>query len=239
MKMISKKTKTIIKPDFIEGEEILIDKAAGFTSFDVVHVVRKLINAKVGHSGTLDPRATGLLILCSGRKTKEISKLQEFEKTYTGIITIGKTTASFDAETAFESDNDYSHVTLDEIFKVRDSFLGITRQIPPMYSAVKHKGKALYKFARKGIEIERESREITISKFEIIKVELPDIHFEIGCSKGTYVRVIANDLGEKLGCGAYLSKLRRTAIGEYSVDSAFTLEEFKEFMNEFNIDHVN
>lgn len=231
--MITKETKTDVIPDFVNGEEILIDKAEGFTSFDVVHIVRKLTKAKVGHAGTLDPKATGLLILCSGRKTKEISRLQEFEKTYTGIISLGRTTASLDSETEFNSDEDYSGVTIEDVLRVRDSFLGEIMQLPPMYSAVKHKGKSLYKYARKGIEIQREPRPVIIFRFEILKFEAPDIHFEIRCSKGTYIRVIANDFGAELGCGAYLKELRRTAIGGYSVDEAFTIDEFRKFMKNF------
>ena len=161
--------------------------------------------------------------------TKEISKIQSQEKNYIGIITLGKTTASYDSETPYESEKDFSGVTNEEVLSIRNCFIGLINQIPPMYSAVKIKGKALYKYARKGIEVERKSREVVVSKFEITGIDLPDIHFDITCTKGTYIRVIAHDFVQKLGCGAYLKRLRRTRIGEYNVEDAFTIEEFKEF----------
>lgn len=230
--MISKKTKNKAVLDFYEGEVILIDKEKGFTSFDVIAKLRKIINLKkIGHAGTLDPLATGLLIVCTGKKTKEIYKYQDLDKVYTGIITLGKVTSSMDGGTKFIEENSIDGITDKMIFETRDAFLGTVLQIPPMYSAVKHNGKALYKYARKGIEIRREPREITISKFEITKIELPDIYFNINCTKGTYIRVVADDFGKKLGCGAYLSSLRRDAIGEHSVIDAYTVDEFNEFVS--------
>ena len=230
MKMISKKTAIDYKPDYEAGEVVLIDKSQRKSSFDCVYKVRKQVEVKkVGHAGTLDPIATGLVIICTGRMTKEISKIQNQEKNYVGIITLGKTTASYDSETPFESEKDFSGVTNEDILSTRNCFIGLINQIPPMYSAVKIKGKALYKYARKGIEVERKSREVVVSKFEITGIDLPDIHFDITCTKGTYIRVIAHDFGQKLGCGAYLKSLRRTRIGEYNVEDAFTIEEFKEF----------
>ena len=226
--MITKTTSDFSGCNFETGEVILIDKDKGLTSFSVVHKVRKAVQVKkVGHAGTLDPEATGLLIICTGKKTKEIYKYQDSEKTYTGIISLGKSTASMDAETEFSEEKSLNGIGNDEIEKVRKSFLGKIEQMPPMYSAIKHKGKSLYKYARKGVEIERAAREVTISKFEITKTDLPDIHFEIVCSKGTYIRVIADDFGNKLGCGAYLKSLRRTAIGEYKVEDAFEINEFR------------
>ena len=222
--------------NFDEGEVILIDKALGMTSFNVVYKIRKKIKVKkVGHAGTLDPFATGLLIICTGKKTKSITDFQEQNKTYTGVITLGKKTPSMDTETEFIEENSIDDVTLDKIEEVRKSFLGKQLQKPPMYSAVKHKGKALYKYARKGIEVVREPREIEINSFSITKIALPDVHFEINCSKGTYLRVIADDFGDRLGCGAYLSALRRTKIGAYSVDDAFTIEEFAEVIDELPV----
>jgi tRNA pseudouridine55 synthase len=175
-----------------------------------------------------------LLIVCTGKKTKEISSLQGLEKTYTGIISLGKTTPSYDMETGFENEKDLTRINQANILDVRDTFLGSSLQTPPMYSAVKKNGKALYKYARKGLEIERKKREIIISSFEITKVQMPDVHFEIKCSAGTYIRVIAHELGQKLGCGAYLKSLRRTMIGEFNVDDAFEIKDFIEYANKFS-----
>lgn len=236
MKAITKKTITEIEPDFIAGEIILIDKAWRKSSFDCVYKVRKALDVKkVGHAGTLDPNATGLVIVCTGRMTKEISKIQELEKTYTGIISIGRTTPSFDVESKFVSEEKFEHITEEEILKTRDLFFGIILQTPPMFSAIKQNGQPLYKLARKGREVEREAREVTITKFEINKIDLPDVHFEIRCSKGTYIRVIAHDFGQKLGCGAYLKELRRTRIGEFKVEDALTLDEFKEYAKNYTL----
>ncbi len=228
--MITKETADFSKLDFQAGENILIDKPIGWTSFKVVHKIRRAINVKkVGHAGTLDPLATGLLIICTGKKTKEITQFQDLEKTYTGKIILGKTSPSMDMETDI-TETDFSGITVDQILKVRDSFVGKIMQIPPMFSAVKVKGKSLYKIARKGKEIAREPREVEVHKFEIKKISLPEIEFEIVCSKGTYIRSIANDLGEKLGCGGVLGSLRRTAIGNYSIDNALDVDEFTEKM---------
>ncbi len=234
MKAIAKNTITEIDPDFVAGEIILIDKAFRKSSFDCVYKVRKTVGVKkVGHAGTLDPNATGLVIVCTGRKTKEISLVQDLAKTYTGIFTLGKTTSSFDGESKFDSEKSYGHISEEQILKTRDLFVGNILQMPPMFSAIKHNGQPLYKFARKGKEVEREAREVIVTKFEITKINLPDIHFEISCSKGTYIRVIAHDFGQKLGCGAYLKELRRTQIGEFKVEDAFTLDEFKEFAQNY------
>lgn len=226
--MITKITNDFTGLDFQAGEVILIDKAKGLTSFSVVHKVRKAVNVKkVGHAGTLDPEATGLLIICTGKKTKEIYKYQESSKTYTGIIHLGKSTPSMDAETEFSEEKSLDGIGYDEIEEVRKTFLGNIKQMPPMYSAIKHKGKSLYEYARKGVEITRELRDVTISKFEITETDLPELHFEIVCSKGTYIRVIADDFGKRLGCGAYLKSLRRTAIGNYKVEDALEINEFR------------
>jgi len=228
--MISKKTLIDYKPDYLAGEVVLIDKSKRKSSFDCVYKVRKAVEVKkVGHAGTLDPSATGLVIVCTGKMTKEISGIQGQEKKYIGIITLGKTTASYDSETPFESEKDFIGITEEEILNTRDGFIGLINQIPPMYSAVKIHGKALYKYARKGVEVERKSREVAVTKFEITKIDLPDIYFDINCTKGTYIRVIANDFGQRLGCGAYLKSLRRISIGNYNVEDAFLIEEFKEY----------
>lgn len=226
--MITKTSSDLSNFDFTSGEVFLIDKEKGKTSFNVVHRLRKILNIKkIGHAGTLDPAATGLLILCVGKKTKEIYKYQELEKTYSGVIELGKKTPSMDSETEVILERDFSNVTEEMIEKVRVSFVGDIQQLPPMYSALKHNGKALYKFARKGIEVERKPRTISVYDFEILRVDLPEIEFKIRCSKGTYIRVIANDFGEKLGCVAYLKSLRRDAIGEYKVEDALTVDELQ------------
>jgi len=234
--MITKKITSDYNPDFESGEVILIDKHLRASSFSIVYKVRKAVNVKkVGHAGTLDPMATGLLIICTGKKTKEISELQNLDKTYTGIISIGKTTPSFDLETDFNTEVEFSNVTEDLIFKVQKNFQGSLLQTPPMYSALKKNGKALYCFARKGQVVERKAREINISSFEIYKIELPDIYFKIRCSSGTYIRVIADDFGSALGCGAYLKSLRREMIGEFNVSDAMDVREFVEYATEFSI----
>lgn len=233
--MITKTTADFFSTDFEKGEVILIDKSLNKSSFNVIYKIRKAIGVKkAGHAGTLDPKATGLLIVCTGKKTKEISSFQDQVKTYTGVITLGKKTASMDSESDFIEEKGIEGVTEVDIINVRDSFLGNVLQIPPMYSAVKFKGKSLYKYARKGIELKREPRTINVSGFNITKIDLPDIHFEITCSKGTYIRVIAHDFGEKLGCGGYLSALRRTRIGNLDVSEAFTVEEFIEYFQPRN-----
>ncbi|MEW6004705.1 MAG: tRNA pseudouridine(55) synthase TruB [Stygiobacter sp.] len=234
--MITKNTRIDSTIDFQNGEAILIDKQFRKTSFDIVHKVRKYTGVKkVGHAGTLDPMATGLVIVCTGKMTKEIHNFQNFEKTYEGTITIGKTTTSFDLETEFDAVYDFDFVDDNLIYQVKEKFVGVQKQTPPMYSAVKKNGKPLYEFARKGKEVERNEREVFIKSFEIKKIDLPDIFFEINCSKGTYIRVIANEFGKELGCGAHLSSLRRTKIGEFSVNDAITINEFIESLKKIAI----
>jgi len=227
--MITRETiNNLTEIDFEKGEVILIDKPLKKSSFNAVYKIRKAAGVKkVGHAGTLDPFATGLLILCTGKKTKQITEFQDLPKTYTGTIYLGKTTSSMDSETEVIEEKNIDEITSEKIFETRNSFLGKIFQFPPMYSAIKFKGKNLYQYARKGIEIKREAREIEIYDFKINEINLPEIHFEISCSKGTYIRVIANDFGEKLGCGAFLSSLRRTKIGNYNVENALMPEEFE------------
>lgn len=231
--MITNKSVDLSHVDYASGEVLLIDKEKGKSSFNSVYQVRKILNIKkIGHAGTLDPAATGLLIICIGRQeTKNIYKYQDLEKVYSGTIEIGKCTPSMDGETESIEDKDYSSVTEEMIEETRRSFLGEIQQVPPMYSALKQNGKRLYKLARKGIVVERQPRDVTIYDFEITRVELPEIDFTIRCSKGTYIRVIADDFGEKLNCGGYLKSLRREAIGEYNVVDALSIDEFKK-MNE-------
>jgi tRNA pseudouridine55 synthase len=225
--MITRETTDFSNLDFQSGEVILADKPVGWSSFKVVYKIRKAIEVKkVGHAGTLDPLASGLLILCTGKKTKDIDKYQSIDKTYTGTILLGKSSPSMDLETEINKVSSLENITESTILAVRDTFLGKILQIPPMYSAIKFKGKSLYKMARKGKSIKREPREINISKFEIKNISLPYVDFEISCSKGTYIRVIANDFGEKLGCGGLLNSLRRINIGEYSVENAVKVDDF-------------
>ncbi|MFA3782488.1 tRNA pseudouridine(55) synthase TruB [Melioribacteraceae bacterium 4301-Me] len=232
--MITNKSKLEIMPNFQEGETILIDKELGSTSFDVVYKIRKITKVKkVGHAGTLDPLATGLLIICTGKMTKQISQYSNLDKTYTGIITLGKTTPSFDLETEFDSEKPLDDIKVDNIYQARKEFLGAVKQQPPIYSAIKHKGKTLYSLARKGIDVERQPREVFISEFEILNIDLPDIYFKITCSKGTYIRALANDFGKVLGCGAYLKKLRRIKIGDFLVSDALSVDGFKKMINQF------
>lgn len=224
--IITKQTRKINISEISDGTVLLIDKAKLRTSFDIIRDVRRKLNIKkVGHAGTLDPAATGLLIVCTGRKTKEIYKFQDMSKVYEGVITLGIATPSMDGETEPVSVKPVNNITENLIEQVRESFLGEIYQMPPMYSAIKHKGKSLYKYARQGIEIKREPRKVNIYNFHIKEVKLPEIYFEIECSKGTYIRVIANDFGDKLGCGGYLTVLRRSQIGMYDVNNALTTDE--------------
>jgi tRNA pseudouridine55 synthase len=227
--MLTNKTTDFININFNEGEIILIDKPAGWSSFKVIREIRKVIGVrKVGHAGTLDPMATGLLIIAAGKKTKSIDNYQALQKTYTGTITLGKTSPSMDLETEITDEKSFNHISEEDIHKVRNEFLGTIKQTPPMYSAIKYKGKSLYHFARKGKTVEREARGVNIYDFTIIKINFPDIYFKITCSKGTYIRVIANDFGERLGCGGLLSSLRREKIGDFSVEDALKVDEFIE-----------
>ena len=213
--------------NFEAGEVILLDKEINKPSFSLIYKLRKAIGIKkIGHAGTLDPKATGLMIICTGKKTKEIESFQNLIKSYEGVITIGKTTVSMDSESEVVEEKSIEGITEAKIKAARDLFIGKINQVPPMFSAVKYKGKSLYKYARKGIEVNRTGREVSIYRFDITKIDLPDIHFEIDCSRGTYIRALANDFGCKLGCGAFLSSLRRTGIGEYKVEDALTVNEF-------------
>ena len=226
--MITRKTDNISAKDFSLGEVILIDKNSGQSSFYAVKKIRGITRVKkVGHAGTLDPNATGLLIICTGKMTKEIYKYQDAVKKYSGTITLGKRTESMDSESDVIEEKDFSYVTGEMLKETANKFLGKIEQVPPMYSALKYKGKSLYKYARKGIEVERKPRSVEVFGFNIISFNPPEATFDLTCSKGTYVRVIADDLGRELGCGAYLSSLRREKIGEYFVDDSLTVEEFE------------
>jgi len=197
---------------------ILADKPLDLTSADVVRIFKRQFSIKkIGHSGTLDPRATGLLILCTDKKTKDINEIIILDKEYEGTIRIGAVTKSFDTETAEEIITDEINIFDDDIERVRKTFIGEIEQTPPMYSAIKFNGKPLYKLARKGKEVIREPRKITVSEFEVKRISETELYFRISSSKGTYIRTIANDFGERLGTGGYLKTLRRTRIGNYGL----------------------
>lgn len=219
---------------FQEGQVILIDKPLNWTSFQVVNKVRwlirkqyKLKKIKVGHAGTLDPLATGLLIICTGKFTKQIDSYQAQEKEYIGTITLGATTPSFDLETEINQTFDTSTITESQILNATKKFIGEIEQYPPVFSAIKKDGKRLYEFARSGEEVDISSRKVRISAFEITNINLPEVHFKVNCSKGTYIRSLANDFGKALNNGAHLSALRRTGIGNFSVEKAISLEAFE------------
>ena len=216
-----------IAGNFVEDKVILIDKPYGWTSFDVVKKIRNTLKIKkVGHAGTLDPLATGLLIVCTGKKTKEINFYQGLEKEYEGEMILGKTTPSVDLETDFESEKDVSHLSHDTIVKPVDKFIGHIKQVPPLYSAIKIKGKRGYNLARKGKTAKIEPKDVIINNFAIENISLPNVSFNVTCSKGTYIRSLVRDYGQELGVGACLSQLRRTRIGEYKVSDAETIESF-------------
>ncbi|HAO15570.1 MAG TPA: tRNA pseudouridine(55) synthase TruB [Tenacibaculum sp.] len=219
--------------DFKNGQVLLIDKPLEWTSFQVVNKLRwhikkhfNLKKIKVGHAGTLDPLATGLLIICTGKQTKSIELYQGQVKEYTGTFTIGSTTPSYDLETEINQTFPIDHITPQLIQETTTTFIGKIQQKPPIFSAIKKDGKRLYELARAGKTTEIKSREIEIKEFEITEIKLPKIAFRIVCSKGTYIRSIANDFGLALNSGAHLSDLRRTKIGNFSVNNAFNIEEF-------------
>ena len=219
--------------DFKNGQILLIDKPLNWTSFQVVNklrwVIRKKYNIKkikVGHAGTLDPLATGLLIICTGKFTKRIITFQVEKKEYTGTLTLGSTTPSFDLETAINKTYRTDHITEKKILETSESFLGEIEQTPPLYSAIKKDGVRLYELARKGETTEIKSRKITVFDFEITKINIPEIEFRVVCSKGTYIRSLADDFGKSLNSGAHLSVLRRTKSGDFIVKNAIAPEQF-------------
>ena len=219
--------------DFQTGEMILIDKELNWTSFDVVSKLRNSIKKKlnikkikVGHAGTLDPLATGLLIICTGKMTKRIDEFSGLNKTYIGKMTIGSTTPSYDLETKPNVYYPTEHINKNLIIETAKKFVGKIDQKPPVFSAVKKDGVRLYKLARKGVKVEVEKREIIIHDFLISSINFPEVEFSLTCSKGTYIRSLAHDFGKELGSGAHLSELRRTSIGGYSVDKSTKLMEF-------------
>lgn len=214
---------------FLDGEVVLIDKPLRWTSFDAVKKVRILTGvSKVGHAGTLDPLATGLLIICTGKFTKKINEYMGMEKEYTGSMVLGATTPTYDLESKPEDFRDVSNIIDSDIHEATKKFTGDILQVPPVHSAIKKDGKPVYLLARKGKEVALEPRKVTISLFEITGIALPEIDFRVVCSTGTYIRSLANDFGKTLGTGAYLSSLRRTRIGDFSVEEALSPEQFEE-----------
>jgi len=221
--------------DYKNGQVLLVDKPLTWTSFQVVNKIRwhikqrfNIKKIKVGHAGTLDPLATGLLIICTGKQTKEINTYQGQIKEYTGTITLGETTPSYDLETEVNETFATEHITEALLKETTQQFIGNIQQKPPIFSAIKKDGKRLYELARKGETTEIKSREITISEFEITNINLPKVDFRVVCSKGTYIRSLAYDFGNALNSGAHLSALRRTKIGNFSVDNAVSIEQFIE-----------
>ena len=220
--------------DFKAGQILLFDKPLGWTSFQLVNKVRWLIRKscgikkiKVGHAGTLDPLASGLLIICTGKFTKKITELQGQEKEYTGTFTIGSTTPSYDLETEIDQTFPTDHISEDDLQKATKKFKGEIEQIPPVFSALKKDGKRLYEYARKGEDVEIPSRKINISEFEVENDNFPLVNFRVVCSKGTYIRSLAHDFGKELNSGAHLSALKRTRIGDFKVEESLDIESFE------------
>ena len=226
------------KASFLEGKVLLIDKPLHWTSFQAVNKIRwhikqcfKIKKIKVGHAGTLDPLATGLLIICCGKETKNINTYQGQIKEYTGTFTIGATTPSYDLETEVDKTYPIDHISETLVKETTQQFIGTIQQKPPIFSAIKKDGKRLYELARKGETTEIKSREVTISEFEITNINFPKVDFRVVCSKGTYIRSLAYDFGLALNSGAHLSALRRTKIGNFSVDNSLTIDGFIESLN--------
>lgn len=213
---------------YLEGKVILIDKPLEWTSFDVVRKIRNITRiVKVGHAGTLDPLASGLLIVCTGKFTKKINEYMGMEKEYKGTFTLGATTPTYDLESAPENYCAVDHLTAEQIHSATAAFTGLIMQVPPIHSAIKQAGKPVYLAARKGIEVLLEPRPVTIHSFTIEAIVLPIVHFKVVCSTGTYIRSLAHDFGKSLGVGGYMSSLRRTRIGEFSVNHAMSLLGFE------------
>jgi tRNA pseudouridine55 synthase len=220
----------------LDGHVFMVNKALDWTSFDAVRKIRNTAKIKkVGHAGTLDPLATGVLIVCTGKFTKKINEYMGMEKEYIGTITLGATTPTYDLESIPENKKPFEHLTPEIIHNATAEFTGDIMQTPPIFSAIKINGQTAYNLARKGLDVELKARPVTIKQFEITKIELPMVHFKIVCTTGTYIRSIANDFGEALGCGGYLSSLCRTRIGEFKIENCETVEEIVEQINEAKI----
>ena len=221
--------------EFAEGQLLLVNKPYNWTSFDVVGKIRnsfKPLKLKVGHAGTLDPLASGLLIICTGKMTKQIDTFQAQEKEYTGTMVLGETTPSYDMETEADQHFDISNITEQQIKDACQLFIGDIQQYPPAHSAIKIDGERLYEKARRGEDVELRLRSVSITEFEITGIALPEINFRVVCSKGTYIRSLVNDFGKALNNGAYLSKLRRTRSGDYHIDDAYEVMELVTIIRE-------
>ncbi len=216
-----------VRAKYEDGVILNIDKPLHWTSFDVIRKLRGILRIKkIGHAGTLDPLATGVLLVCTGKFTKKINDLMADEKEYTGSFTLGAVTPTYDLESTPEQQKDFTFVTTELLNKTKEQFIGTILQKPPIYSAIKKDGVALYELARRGEEVEIKAREITIKEFDITKVELPIIEFRVICTTGTYIRSLAHDFGAALGCGGYLSELRRTRVGSYNVQDGISVNNF-------------
>lgn len=227
-------TQSLENLDFIKGEVLLFDKELDWTSFDVVNRVRYMLcqklgikKLKVGHAGTLDPKATGLVILCTGKFTKKIESIQAEEKEYVATIKLGATTPSYDLESEENETFPTDHISHELILEKLNNFIGEIDQVPPIFSAIKVKGKRAFNYAREGEKLEMKSRKITIHEIEILEFNSPQLVLRIKCGKGTYIRSLAHDLGQSLNSGAYLIGLRRTLIGNHKVETAWTVENFE------------
>jgi tRNA pseudouridine55 synthase len=221
-----------IQQPYSDGKVILLDKPLHWTSFDVIRKLRSILQIKkIGHAGTLDPLATGLLIVCTGKFTKKINEYMAAEKEYTGSITLGAVTPTYDLESIPEQQKDYSFITTEMLQNATEKFTGDIEQLPPIYSAIKKDGVALYELARRGVEVGLKPRNINIKSFELTSIELPVVYFKVVCSTGTYIRSLANDYGVVLGCGAHLSSLCRTRIGEFKLSDAVGMEEFEKMLS--------
>ncbi|HBB00026.1 MAG: tRNA pseudouridine(55) synthase TruB [Bacteroidetes bacterium GWD2_45_23] len=225
--------------DFLEGEIIYIDKPLHWTSFRVVRVLRaklcqklKIKKLKVGHAGTLDPLATGVMILCTGKKTKQIERLQAETKEYIAQVMLGATTPSFDLETAIDAEYPTAHITKELVEEVLQQFIGTIEQVPPLFSAVKIEGRRAYDFARKNEDVELKPKLLVIDHIELISYNLPYVTIRVVCSKGTYIRALARDIGEALHSGAHLTGLTRTRVGEATIDKCLKMEEIDQFLEE-------
>jgi len=232
--------------DFIRGEILVLNKPLDWTSFDLVNKVRimlcrlmKIKKLKIGHAGTLDPKATGVMVLCSGKLTKQIDEIQADEKEYIALLKVGATTPSFDLETEEDQQFATAHITRETLENILPSFVGAIEQVPPAYSAIKVDGKRAYKLARKGTEVELKSKMLVVKEIELLRFEMPEIELRIVCSKGTYIRAMARDIGKALNSGAYLKGLIRTRIGEYTIDQSLDLTELADMLSAHFITNMN
>ncbi len=211
-----------------QGGVLLIDKPYKWTSFDAVNKIKVLLRLKIGHCGTLDPLATGLLICCTGEMTKKISDYQRLPKEYTGIFRLGAVTDTYDLESEPHDFKPYEHITEEQIHETAVKFTGDIMQTPPIHSAIKKDGERAYDLARAGVDVKLQARPVIIGEFEITAIKLPEVHFRVACGTGTYIRSLAHDFGQALGCGAYLQELRRTKIGNFKAENALTPEQWAE-----------